>query len=120
MKKSIFFSTLSLIVCSNSVYSQRNIDQGLKQITPQLIKDYVEFIASDKLLGRNTPSPELDTAASFIVNQFKLFGIKPVNGSYFQNIPFCTKDLDIHNCLLRITVGGESKEFNLKTDFIPF
>jgi hypothetical protein len=120
MKKKRILATFTLLAFCSNLYSQNSVQQGLKQITPQLIQGYVDYLASDKLLGRDTPSPELDTAADFIVKQLKSFGIKPVKGSYFQNIPFCAKDLDVKNCILRITVGGVGKKFNLKSDYIPF
>jgi hypothetical protein len=120
MKKKLALSILPLVISCNILYSQKNVEYGSKQITPQLIKSYVDYLASDKLLGRDTPSSELDTAANFIASQLKQFGVKPVNGSYFQNIPFCSRDLDVKNCLLRICLGEETKEFNLKNDYVPF
>jgi len=119
MKKLIpFILVLSLLVSANT-YSQK-VDKGLNQITPELLKKHIDYLASDLLKGRDTPSPELDIAADYIAKEFELLGIQKVNGSYFQNIPFCTKNLDVNKCLLKITNGAESKSFNLKTDYTPF
>jgi hypothetical protein len=40
--------------------------------------------------GRNTPSPELEIAASYLVNQYKLWGLQPggENGTFYQWWPF--------------------------------
>ena len=49
------------------------------------LKEYVTFLASDDMKGRNTPSPELDKAADYIAAEFKKYGVKPANEeTYFQ------------------------------------
>src|SRR5687767_15664128 len=43
-------------------------------------------LSSDKMQGRETFTPGLDSAASFIAQEFKKAGLLPVNAnSYFQN-----------------------------------
>lgn len=58
-------------------------------ITAQQLKDYLTFIASDELEGRDTPSRGLDIAAMYIAEHLKTWGIKPAgdNGTYFQRFP---------------------------------
>src|ERR1043165_5202803 len=58
-------------------------------ITAQQLRSYLEFIASDELEGRDTPSRGLDIAAMYIADHLKAWGIKPAgdNGSYFQKFP---------------------------------
>ncbi|MEY3601606.1 MAG: hypothetical protein RL169_850, partial [Armatimonadota bacterium] len=57
-------------------------------ITPAAARDYLMFIASDALQGRDTPSPGLDAAAEFLAFNMKKFGVKPGGdkGTYFQDI----------------------------------
>lgn len=117
-KLSIFI--FSCFLLAGNAYPQKNIEKGLAQITPELVKKYVYFLASDSMKGRNTPSAELDKAADYLANEFAAMGIKPVNGTYFQNIPMCSRNLDVNNCVLKIERGGNSREFSLKTDYIPF
>jgi len=120
MKKTIaIFLSLCLLLIGNA-YSQKNIEKGLNQITPELLKQYIDYLASDSMKGRNTPSRELDLAADYIAKEFESMGIQKVNGSYYQNIPFCSKNLDVKNSTLKITLGESSKDFALKTDFTPF
>jgi len=119
MKKTIaIFLSLCLLLVGN-IYSQK-INKGLNQITPELLKQYIDYLASDSMKGRNTPSRELDLAADYIAKEFESMGIQKVNGSYFQNISFCTKNLDVINSSLKISLGENSKNFDLKTDFTPF
>ncbi|HEY7783583.1 MAG TPA: M20/M25/M40 family metallo-hydrolase [Pyrinomonadaceae bacterium] len=62
--------------------------RGVETITAAQLRDYVSFIASDELEGRDTPSRGLDTAAKFLATNLSRWGLKPAgdNGTYFQNI----------------------------------
>lgn len=55
------------------------------RIATDHLRTHVEFLASDLLEGRATPSRGLDIAAEYIAAQFRLMGVKPAAGdSYFQ------------------------------------
>jgi len=55
-----------------------------------LIKDHMNFLASDELLGRETGSVGYDTAAEYVAAKFKELGLSPAgdNGTYYQDITF--------------------------------
>jgi hypothetical protein len=57
------------------------------RITAAQLKADLEFLASDELLGRATPSPGFDTAAAYIVERLKKAGLKPAgdDGTYLQH-----------------------------------
>ncbi|HEY4788179.1 MAG TPA: M20/M25/M40 family metallo-hydrolase [Bacteroidales bacterium] len=93
--------------------------KGIKVITPERIKTHIDFLASDALLGRNTPSAGLDTAAAYIVREFKKDGLQSVNGSYLDSVPLITIGLGDDN-LLEIRNHGEVKTLLIKSQFIPF
>ena len=120
MNRKLCIFIFSCLLVAGNAYPQKNIEKGLAQITPELVKKYVYFLASDSMKGRNTPSAELDKAADYLAKEFAAMGIKPVNGTYFQHIPLCSRNLDVNNCTLKIRLGGNSREFSLKTDYIPF
>jgi hypothetical protein len=67
-----------------SVTTQRGIDT----ISAEQIKDYLTFIASDEMEGRDTPSRGLDTTAKFLAMNLARWGFKPAGdeGSFFQRI----------------------------------
>jgi len=46
--------------------------------------EHIEFLASDELKGRGLGTPELDVAANYIADQFKAYGLQPMDKSYFQ------------------------------------
>lgn len=50
---------------------------------------HLRYLASDELMGRDTGSPGIDTAAQYIVDQFEKYGVAKIEGreSYFQEVP---------------------------------
>ena len=109
MNRKFYILILSCFLVAGNVYPQKNIEKGLAQITPALVKKYVYYLASDSMKGRNTPSAELDKAADYLANEFASMGVSPVNGTYFQNIPLCSRNLDVNNCELKIKIGENSR-----------
>ncbi len=93
--------------------------EALSAITATDIRRHIDFLASDSLMGRNTPSPELDRAAEYIAGEFKRYGLKPVNGSYFNEFNVSTVRLGKENSLTITTAAGE-KAYEIKKDFMPF
>ncbi|HEY4261394.1 MAG TPA: M28 family peptidase [Schlesneria sp.] len=81
----------------------------------------VRYLASNKLKGRATGSPELEMAAAFIQQQFASFGIKPVPGhGYLQEY---TATLGAHlgpQNQMRATVAGQPSKLSVGAGFIPF
>src|SRR5574339_1145079 len=67
-----------------SVTSQRGVDT----IAANQIRDYLTFIASDEMEGRDTPSRGLNTTAKFLAMNLSRWGFKPAgdNGTFFQRI----------------------------------
>lgn len=63
------------------------------------IKKHISFLASDKLKGRGTSSPEELLAANYIASQFKQAGLKPFHNSYLKPFTF-KKNLDPHDTSL--------------------
>lgn len=52
------------------------------------IKENISFLASDKLGGRGTSSPEELIAANYIAAKFKLSGLKSFNGTYLKSFKY--------------------------------
>ena len=72
------------------------LEQAAATITPADVYARIEFLASDRMRGRDTPSPELELAASYLVNQYKLMGLEPggEGGTFYQWWPFPLRRLD--------------------------
>ncbi len=70
--------------------------KAAERITAAQLRDYLGFIASDELEGRDTPSRGLDTAAKYLASHLSRWGLKPAGdgNSYFQRIALSRKKLD--------------------------
>ena len=70
--------------------------QSAELITSAQLRDYLYFVASDEMEGRDTPSRGLNTVAKFIALNLSRWGIKPAgdNGTYFQKIVLRRSKLD--------------------------
>ena len=81
-------------------------------ITADGLKDYLTFIASDALQGRDTPSPGLDSAAQFIAFFLKRWGLRPAgdDGTYFQKIALSRVSYDYSKMALQ--VDGKALAFD--------
>ena len=112
----LIFSTMVSCSVQSSMGTKRN---GVSQITPELLKKNIDFLASDSLKGRDTPSPGLDSAAEYIAHSFRDMGLMPINGNFFQHFSICYKSLGEDNHLT-IFANGKESDYQIKTDFIPF
>src|SRR4051812_23650261 len=67
-----------------AVTAQRGVDM----ISASQLRDYLTFIASDEMEGRDTPSRGLDTTAKFLAMNLSRWGFKPAgdDGTFFQRI----------------------------------
>jgi len=72
---------------------ERKIAEG---VTAQQMSQYLHFVASDDMQGRNTPSSGLNIVARFIALNLERWGFKPAgdNGTYFQDIGLSTSRVD--------------------------
>src|SRR5881394_1765048 len=75
-----------------SVATQRGADV----IAASQLRDYLSFIASDEMEGRDTPSRGLDTTAKFLAMNLERWGFKPAgdDGSFFQKIALRREAID--------------------------
>lgn len=89
--------------------------KAVEGVTAKQLSDYLYFVASDAMEGRDTPSRGLDTTAEFIKMNLSKWGFKPAgdNGTFFQKIALTRESLDQDKTTLE--VGGQS--FKLGDDF---
>ncbi len=59
-----------------------------EHITSPQLRDYLSFVASDEMEGRDTPSRGLDTTAMFLATMLSRWGLSPAGdkGTFFQKI----------------------------------
>jgi hypothetical protein len=105
------FAVLAVTVVSPAVVSKTTAERVAKfgneaVITPARLKDHLEFIASDEMEGRDTPSRGLDIATLYVATQLKLWGATPMgdNGTFFQSIKLSRRATDTEASV--ITIGN--------------
>jgi Zn-dependent M28 family amino/carboxypeptidase len=86
------------------------------RITAEQLERDLAFLASDELLGRNTPSPGFDKAAAYIVQRLEKAGVRPLgdNGSFYQRYEMHESTVDTTAASLEI----DGKRFAFGTDFV--
>lgn len=93
---------------------------NVEAITAAQLKDYLYFVASDEMEGRDTPSRGLDLTAKFIAMNLSRWGVKPAgtDGTYFQKFGLASRRLSPEQTVA--SVNGQS--FKVGEDFItqPF
>jgi Peptidase family M28 len=86
---------------------------GINAIRPELLKEWLTYIASDELQGRATYSEGLGLAAGYISSHLAQWGVKPAgdNGTYLQVV----KVLGVRTtsrASVTIDVNGQRRTFN--------
>src|SRR5438094_550197 len=83
----------------------RPVARGAASITIADVQRRIGIIADDSMLGRATPSPQLDAVAAYVAGEFHRFGLKPGgdSGTYFQHYPLEVLRFDPESSTIRIT-----------------
>jgi Zn-dependent M28 family amino/carboxypeptidase len=81
---------------SASTRAVRAAPRGATTITAAELRDYLTFVSSDEMEGRDTPSRGLDTTARFLAMELSRLGVKPAgdDGTYFQKIALVKRTVD--------------------------
>ncbi len=85
--------------------------RAAETITADQLKDYLYFVASDEMEGRDTPSRGLDLTAKFIAMNLSRWGVKPAgdDGTYFQKIAL--QQTTIAPAESRIEINGQTLNY---------
>jgi Zn-dependent M28 family amino/carboxypeptidase len=123
MRRNIFsIVLLAAFVLNTAIFGQvtvrltpdeRKIAEG---VTADQLKNYLYFVASDEMEGRDTPSRGLDTTAKFIGMNLARWGFKPAgdNGTYYQKIDLLR--YRVNPTATTASIGGQSLTWG--TDFL--
>jgi Zn-dependent M28 family amino/carboxypeptidase len=93
--------------------------EAAETITPADMYARIEYVASDHMRGRDTPSPELEIVAGYLVNQYKLMGLQPAgeNGTFYQWYSLPLRRLSATGARLRFAGRGGAQSPALGRDF---
>jgi hypothetical protein len=78
----------AIVFSSSAAIAQQGVPaESIKVINESIVTSTVSFLASDEMRGRDTPSPELTIASSYVAARFLGAGLKGLgeDGSYYQN-----------------------------------
>ena len=91
--------------------------QAAERITAAELKDYLYFVASDEMEGRDTPSRGLDITAKFIAMNLSRWGVRPAGdgGTYFQKINL--QRTRINPAQTSVEIAGQQYKYG--EDFLP-
>ena len=118
-----------LVTAFPATYAQRAADKSKKaaatvttqravdSISANQLRNYLTFIASDEMEGRDTPSRGLDTTAKFLAMNLANWGFKPAgdNGSFFQRIELRRNRTDSDQT--KVELNG--RVLTAGTDYLP-
>src|SRR6516162_10175538 len=85
---------------------------GVQSITPAEVQEYLSYIASDELQGRQIFTEGLGLAGGYIADHLKEWGVKPGgdDGTYFQTVKVLGVSVK-RNSSVTVTVNGQTKTF---------
>ncbi|HUG42098.1 MAG TPA: M20/M25/M40 family metallo-hydrolase [Longimicrobiales bacterium] len=121
MKKTLAL-LLALAACSNGPGagrpdSDRDLARALGTITPADMIHRIGVLADDSLLGRDTPSPGLESAARYVAAELASFGLEPAGeDGWLQRYPYPLEGLDVAATRLDL-VAGATHTFEYGVDF---
>jgi len=114
--KSVLSATMQVALLAVAVQAQQQTPAD--PITETRVKEVVSFLASDELLGRDSPSPGLDQAAEYIAAAFKKAGlVQAREGSWFHEYTLPGLLLDSKSIELKVRhVDDKPEEGGAKVD----
>jgi hypothetical protein len=92
------------------------VRSAAEAITAAKLKADLDYLSSDELKGRNTPSPGFDRAAGYIVGRLGAAGLEPAgdNRTFLQH--YTMRESEVDTAAASITVDGQ--RFVFGDDFV--
>ena len=100
--------------------TSEEVTNALKQFTTEGLWAHIEFLADDKLEGREAGTPGYDQAAKYVASRFKKLGLAPGgdNNTYYQTVTF--RSAGVKGASLSLRIDGTDRELELLKDFAAF
>jgi hypothetical protein len=102
---------------SKKAAASATTQRGVETIAANQLREYLTFIASDEMEGRDTPSRGLDTTAKFLAMNLARWGFKPAgdDGGFFQRIELRRERVD--SAQAKVDYSGRT--LTAGTDYLP-
>lgn len=89
--------------------------KGVKfaQVSPTDMREWLTYLASDELQGRQIYTEGYGLAASYVADRLKAWGVKPIgdNGTYFEGVKVKGYRVTRNSSVTVTSAAGESKTF---------
>lgn len=109
---------LTLLICLIYIIPSLFLQITYYKFDSANVKKNIEILSSKEYAGRLTGSPENDSAAQFIENNFKDFGLQPLDGKYQEYFDVISPVRNNNTADLRITSAGKIiRQYSYGTDF---
>lgn len=118
MKRTFFaFLLLATFVFQSTAFGQTAVKvtpaekKIVEGVTARQLSDYLHFVASDEMEGRDTPSRGLDTTAKFIGMNLSKWGFKPAgdDGTFYQKMALKRDAVD--PAATSVEIGGQKYSY---------
>ena len=81
------------------------------------MRNYIQFLASDNLEGRNIGSPGFEKAAAYVAAEFAQASLKPAGTSRFlQPVEFTETSLNASRSSLKLVHAGQSQTIEVPAE----
>ncbi len=70
---------------------------------------HTKILSSDEFGGREPGSPGGELTKNYIKDEFKSYGLKPINDKYLLEVPLSKMEVDLTQSFLSIEVNGKNK-----------
>ncbi len=101
----LFISIIILLISSQPIFAQDGAANPA-----QAWWAHIQFLADDRMEGRDTGSPEHREAADYVAAAFKRAGLKPAGTKgYFQPVNFVSRRVQENECSLALVRNGQSE-----------
>lgn len=79
---------LPLAAAAQSLNVDKSVEAALKKVRPDQFKAHIQYLADDKLRGRQPGTEGYQMAVDYVTKQLQSLGVKPAgdNGSYVQKV----------------------------------
>ena len=112
MKRILTIATTALL--ASCAPSSNTTEDAKKLITKETLLKRISTLSSDEMQGRAPATPGGEKAIDYIVGEYKKIGLKPINGSYKQEMKMVKFKKNIEKSHVKIT--KKRKEFKVRGD----
>jgi len=103
MTTRLFVACLLPVLVWTGCRREDSTEAARRAITPELLAEHIQVLASDEFLGRAPASPGEEKTVNYLIEQFQALGLRPGNGdSYTQEVPLAEITADPASARLEV------------------